>query len=218
MTMSVNGTSTNGISFTTSFAPDPTGTALSPEGLLLYCSSRLQTLDTNIKQYFAQQQTRNGVIGEATKLMEIINHWPTGQKGSKEIVCSPADCQNHANQGNELLDLFRKTNSPEVKRACAEAFQQVTGMSINDFATGNVTPDQIRSAASAERIQPVNLQERTAQIEGIKNTVSNLTKAGEMDMIQLQSLVSQRQLAVQLTTQLLQSLNETSKQVVGNIR
>ena len=60
-------------------------------------------------------------------------------------------------------------------------------------------------------------EERAAQIEAIKNDQSNMTKAGEMNMIQLQSLVSQRQLAVQMTTQLMQTANDTLKQVVGNL-
>jgi hypothetical protein len=45
-----------------------------------------------------------------------------------------------------------------------------------------------------------------------------LTKDSELSMIQLQSVVSQRQLAVQMTTELMSAMNESTKEVAGNIR
>ena len=52
----------------------------------------------------------------------------------------------------------------------------------------------------------------------LKTSGENLSKDSEMQMIQLQALVSQRQLAIQLTTQMMQAMNEGAKGVVSNIR
>lgn len=38
----------------------------------------------------------------------------------------------------------------------------------------------------------------------------------ELNMVQLQSLVSQRQLTVQLTTEMLEQMNQTTKDVIKN--
>ena len=52
---------------------------------------------------------------------------------------------------------------------------------------------------------------------GYHDKLPDLSRGAELYMIELQSLVSQRQLAVQLTTRLLQMLNEMSKQIIGNL-
>jgi hypothetical protein len=52
---------------------------------------------------------------------------------------------------------------------------------------------------------------------GYHDKLPDLSRVAELYMIELQSLVSQRQLAVQLTTRLLQMLNEMSKQIIGNL-
>jgi len=52
---------------------------------------------------------------------------------------------------------------------------------------------------------------------GYHDKLPDRSRGAELYMIELQSLVSQRQLAVQLTTRLLQMLNEMSKQIIGNL-
>jgi len=214
----------SGIPFLTNFAPDPSSVALSPEGLLMYCSSRLEALDTNIKQYFAEQQRRNLGIRDSSKLVEILQSgtWVNGQWGTVEWGEDPNNraghAQNHANKANEILALWRSTESPEVKAACEAAFRQVSGRDLKDFSAEGRTISGAEVLAAAGNIKAVTKEERAAQVEAIKNEQSNMSKAAEMNMIQLQSLVSQRQLAIQLTTQMMQTMHESSKQVLGNIR
>ena len=45
---------------------------------------------------------------------------------------------------------------------------------------------------------------------------SGIGTGAELNMIQLQSLVSQRQLAVQLTQQMMEQMNQTTKDVMKN--
>ncbi len=229
----VSNVQNSGVPFMTSFTPDISTNALSPEGLLMYCSSRLEALDTNIKQYFAEQQRRNAGIRDASKLLEILQSgtWGTGQMGANkpdddnsrnwwgdDPGVRASHAQNHANKANELLDLWRSTESPEVKAACEAAFKQVSGRDLKDFSAKGQTISGDQVLAAAGNIEPVTKEQRMAQVEAIKNEQSSMTKAAEMNMIQLQSLVSQRQLAIQLTTQMMQTMHESSKQVVGNIR
>jgi hypothetical protein len=48
--------------------------------------------------------------------------------------------------------------------------------------------------------------------------VNGGTNGGELAMIQLQSQMSQRQTAIQTTTQMLSSLNSTTKSIINNIK
>ena len=54
-------------------------------------------------------------------------------------------------------------------------------------------------------------------ITAAKNHQSQLNSDAEIDMIHLQSLMSQRQTAVQLTTNIVQSLNDQANKIVANI-
>lgn len=211
------------IPFTTDFAAPAGSTALSPDGLLYYCQSRLGAIDTNIQQYFDDQKTQNAAMQDATKLLSIMHEgtWGTYQKSGKDIAGSPQDLQNHADKANELLDLYRSTASPEIKAKCAALFREVSGHDISEYGApgAKVTSGDIAQAAAIDgRIPEVKEAQRTQELEDIKGTQSDMSKSAEMNMIQLQSLVQQRQLAVQLTTQLMQTMHDTSKQVLGNIR
>ncbi|MET0593810.1 MAG: hypothetical protein ABW133_13995, partial [Polyangiaceae bacterium] len=60
-------------------------------------------------------------------------------------------------------------------------------------------------------------EEMGSLINSTKSLQSDLNSNAELDMIHLQSLMSQRQTAIQLTTNILQSLNEQANKIVANI-
>ncbi|MBX3213572.1 MAG: hypothetical protein KF850_16150 [Labilithrix sp.] len=208
------------ISPATNFAADPSAASLTPGMLLIYCTSRLDAIDQNIEQYFVEQQRRNKELQSMNKGLNALNAgtWNGGHMNSENVAGSDFHQGNHADKANELRDVWLSTDNPDVKKACAEAFKSVSGLDINDYRKTDVTKKDVKASADAGKIHGVGREEWNARVEELKNKQSDLMKAGELDMIKLQSLVSQRQLAVQLTTQLMQTLNETSKQVVGNIR
>jgi hypothetical protein len=220
-TISGIGTNTS-ISSATNFASAGSN-ALSPESLLLYCSSRLEAVDTNIKQYFAEQQKINKGMRDASKLIEIVRDggWVNGQRSPEEIKVNPDLQKCHADKANEILALYRSSDSPEVRAACERAFKQISGLNIGDYGDDPakvVTAQNIAEAVMMNQMPTVTKVERDQLVDSIKDTQSALSKNAEMNMIQLQSLVSQRQLAVQLTTQLMQSQHETTKAPIANIR
>ncbi len=220
MTTVTNVGAKSAIPYTTDFSGDPSCTALTPDGLLDYCSSRLHSLDNNIQQYFTEQQTRNAAVADASKLMSVLQSgtWGSGQLDWSKIQNDPQACGYHADKANEILAVWSSTASPEVKNECAQAFNQVTGLDIASFSGKPVTPADIQASAAAKHINGVDATTREKQIESIKQSQSSMSQSSEMNMLQLQSLVTQRQLAVQLTTQVMQTLHDTTKQVIGNIR
>ncbi|HMI88321.1 MAG TPA: hypothetical protein VK550_29765 [Polyangiaceae bacterium] len=62
-----------------------------------------------------------------------------------------------------------------------------------------------------------NKEEMGSLINATKNHQSELNSDAEIDMIRLQSLMSQRQTAIQLTTNIVQSLNDQANKIVANI-
>ena len=78
--------------------------------------------------------------------------------------------------------------------------------------------DPSKTTLNLDNIHAMDATQWQGFIGGVKSVQDGLTKDSEMSMIQLQSVVSQRQLAIRMTTQLLQTMNESGKQVIGNIR
>lgn len=206
---------------------DPSSTAsLSPELLLLYCTSRLNSLDERINEYFASQQRQKKTMDHASTLSHILGTFGNGVADTKgfnaETVNKTGWLQHHARAANQLLELYCTTDNPDLKAQAASAFQVITGGKLEDFLQdGKPTPinvTDIEQAIASKKLKGASPEQWSARLDDVKNLQSSLSKNSELDMIQLQSLVSQRQLAVQLTTQLLQTLSETAKQIVGNFR
>jgi hypothetical protein len=204
---------------------DPSGqVALSADSLLNYCSSRLETLDTNINQYFAEQQKKNKAMADAAKLVAQVATFFDGVSTNAEIQNNKSTFDGHIGMANGLTAVYANTEDFDVRAKCADAFHAATGKDINQFIKdGKPVPfkaDDLKQSLAANFFGDKRVSRETwnQRIEDIKSVQGNLSKSCEMNMIQLQSLVSQRQMAVQLTTQLMQTMQESSKQVLGNIR
>jgi hypothetical protein len=199
---------------------------LTPDTLLAYCASRLQTLDTEIKERMAGQEARNNGIRDASRLMQLLSGWQ-GHHGSAELKAdtdgAAKDRTNHASEANDILDLYKNTKDAQVKDQCARFFNSLTGQDIHGFVSADgktitkVTPENIKAWADADKIDPCDAPTWQAMVGSVKDMQGDMSKSSELDMIGLQSLVSQRQLSVQLTTQLMQAVNEGPKQAAANI-
>lgn len=185
---------------------------LTPESLLVYCQTRLGSLDDLIKERFDDQQRRAGDMKLAGEVLALVSTWP-------EVTERGAGAEGaHAEMGNKLMEAYNKAGNPELKERIAAVFAKVVGrpMTINGGkAEGAVTPANL-NPDGIKKMDPTSWQ--TFVSAQLKTVQDSLSKDGELSMIQLQSMVSQRQLCIQLTTQVMQTLHETKKTVVGNIR
>lgn len=194
-------------------ATDATHFPFSPESLLYYCSSRLGAIDQQIDRYFKDQQAKNRASKELADVQGVMGAASYQLAGTDPLF----DEAVHAYDANELLKIYRSAQTPEGKAAAATAFEIRSGMNVSQYANGGeVTPADIFEASGA--IKAKDASQWGQVIESFKNKSSELSKSAELNMIQLQSLVSQRQLAIQLTTQLMQSVHESMKGIAGNLR
>jgi hypothetical protein len=70
------------------------------------------------------------------------------------------------------------------------------------------------SALDQNKVVESEMKELCSKVDGIMNDIS---KGAELEMINLQSQVSQRQMAVQMATSMLNKFNEGLMSVAGNI-
>lgn len=196
----------------------PNTSGLTAEGVMTYCASRLNSLDALIKSRFSEQQKRNGALKEAGDVIARLNGWTIVAKGES---LDPKGKEIHRGYAAGLAAMYNNTTDPEVKNKIADAFKMVTGNNL--VVAPNGKAEDWQTTAGNLTLNLPGIEEVTAAqwqgfIGGVKTVQDGLTKDSELSMIQLQSIVSQRQLAVQMTTQMLQTMHESSKQVVSNIR
>ncbi|HSO36601.1 MAG TPA: hypothetical protein VLT33_28945 [Labilithrix sp.] len=209
-------TSTNAVPSTTTIDSPPTG--LTADGVLTYCAARLNSLDAMIQSRFAEQQQRNAGLKEAGDLITKLSSWSFVAEGTGLKEDAKAG---HQGMGADLAALYNKTNDPQVRQQIEKAFAIVTGKNMVMDGYGKAADFQLdpsKVTLDVNNIHAMTVEQWSGVVNGVKSVQDGLTKDSEMSMIQLQSVVSQRQLAIQMTTQLLQTMNESSKQVIGNIR
>jgi hypothetical protein len=216
----------------------PPNVYLTPEALMTYCQTRLSELDTQIKAAFAEQQraqkagrclrealscvgncaaygfkTQDGhagvdMIGNLQcQINQVGENTPEGKR-LKELQLTIAS---EIDPSNNLRNLL--AGDPNV--AYAQYWSRVgpsgdlQGKTDQEVIKGLNFPDPGGRQIDGKRVQQ--------WVEDLKGIQADINAGTELGMIQLQSIMSQRQTALQLTTNLVQALGDQMKQIAANI-
>jgi hypothetical protein len=164
---------------------------LTPDALMVYLSTRMNGLDAQIDDIFASQQKNDAVRQVLNRIKALLNQ--LNETDGKH------DDENGAVQALEDLvrnDLF--AIDPALSKQLEVDLRQ----------PGHILEGHETSYLS-EEIDPTR--------QYIDNVMGDLESSSQMHMIRLQSLMSSRQTAVSLSTNLVAALGETSKSIANNI-
>jgi hypothetical protein len=189
-------------------------TYLTPDSLVAYCDSRLSSLDTQMQSIFNEQQQNATTTESLDNLATKLNDLPAPNTASP----------------------------PTITMSLAQ-YQAVVGgyyQSIDQLSTTNGTPGQeftngVQTALGAELEQDresihqnstfytdgtvtVTASTITNVSQNLKTYTSNLNSDSQTQMINLQSMMSQQQTAVELSTNLLQTMSQTAQNTVSNMK
>jgi hypothetical protein len=174
----------------------PTCMSLSPDSLLAYCESRLQSLDDQMTTIANSQQKNAKTTTDINAIADALNDLPASSSSSSNSTVDVSDA-NH----NAVVDAYQVAIKDAGKST--PLGQQL----LNDqkaFETnihgGKLSSDQL-----------------TQLTTNLKNDTATLNSNSETTMITLQSLMSQRQTAIQLTTNLVQSLGDQANDIAKNV-
>jgi hypothetical protein len=172
--------------------PIPDTTNLSPDAMILYCQTQLDGLDSKIRGLMAAQRKSTDDQNAINAALQTFNKYPNGDMrdgGNAQM------CQDLENALNAALDKVGR-DTPAGQRL-QDVLNQVHATGLGDD----------------KRIAPEEMQ---GFVSDLKNIGSDLSSNAEINMVEIQSNVSTRQTTVQLTTNIVQSLGETSKLIAGN--
>jgi hypothetical protein len=211
-----------------------TGDGLTPDALFSYCSARINGIDAQVKEAFAQQQQNNDTQAAIGDLMASLNQAITGgTDGSNNFIqanigwywnaINKAGGPNTA-EGQKLFQQMQtfchKADTSPSCPLCAVASDpncaNFKGMMAGAFGNDkSFIQDHLQGQFGQNGVVDKDVIDTT--VKDLQNDSDELGKGGELMMIKLQSLMSQRQLAVQITTNLIQTLHDSSKSIVQNI-
>lgn len=193
---------------------------LSPNALLAYCGTQMQQIDSQIQKTFADQQKQNLEQQTINQALQVLQGCADGTLDSNGKYGTNADqCRSMEKALEQTISTIEEI---DPNAACLQQLKQIhdnimaTGTGPNDPKLGhgyyvgpndgNPTPDDTISST-----------EMSGFINALQNVGSGLNSDAQLRMINIQSLVSQQQTAVELTTNIMQSLDDATKKVVENI-
>ncbi len=170
---------------------------LSPDALMTYCQTRLNGIDSQVKEYFGQQKKSNDDRAAINDALAVLNNYSAGfmQDGNHSAEC--------AKLHDALLQAIEKVGGN------TDAGRRLTAVLARVDDTGR---DGVRVDGGK-----ISSDEMKAFIDDVKGIQTDLGASSELGMIQLQSLMSQRQVAIQLCTNLVQSLGDQQNKICANV-
>ena len=178
---------------------------LSPDALMSYCATRLRGIDDQVQAAFAKQQTANAdssVLGALADDQSFTI--PTDDKMNLDPGCndklSTGETANQ--QASEavaaLKEAAQKVSDPRTAQALLQAADKLQS-DIDDKKTINGADFKTLTSGAVQQIQ------------------QDLNSGAELSMINLQSLMSQRQQAIQVCTNLVQSFGDQVNKIADNV-
>ena len=204
--------------------PLPTNVAvgsLTSDDLMTYCATQLNQLDGNIKQHMAQQQQARVQADKLGKLKAIM----TGQIGAgdssrkAEVIKALKEAYDSLDPHDPRRD---KLNDTFCRFMDTATYNDSSETRVTDGARYNlltITDEQVGRIASngtnGNEVTDPEMQRFAADIEPM---ASDVGKRAELAMIDLQAMISQRQMAVQMTTQMISKINEAQMAIISQIK
>jgi hypothetical protein len=212
-------------------------TYLTPEALMVYCQTRLQGIDSQVQAAMTTQQNINWEQGQVGSLLNEISNDSAAAAGG--VMSNPAECQTLSQSIEDLItqiqakdpgcsqlaqleqlhDAVMATGSgpyytPNPDPSKPQVFHgYYNGGNSADPPTGQNPPSNVNS----DHDNQMGTNELTNFTNTLNNINSSLGSGAEMGMINIQSLMSDRTTAIQLTTSILQSCDDGLSKIADNI-
>lgn len=194
---------------------------LSPDALMAYCQSRLDSIDGQVQASFGDQQQN------ATALQQI-DQFADQLKGVDGADQKGADCTKLEKSFYAMIQSISASDPscPALSTLTAAynqmvysgdggaAFNHSTDPSDPDFINKDQYPLDTSSQQGDKILGATELQ---GFAQTLTDAAGSLNSNSELQMVQLQSLMSQRQTAISLTTNLVQSLGDQANKIADNI-
>lgn len=183
--------------------------AITPDALLLYCQSKLNDLDNQMQAQFQKQKQYRAGTAAVNDLISIFNEPANTAKGidGRCIGNGGVDPKTYEDRIDAAFARALDSLPPGPERTQIEEAQKKWKAGFHD-RTGQGPDD-----GGWEFVFTAG--ECKALADSLTNVSKSLSSSAELDMINLNSLMSQRQTAIQMCTGMVNSLGEGPKAIAA---
>jgi hypothetical protein len=201
--------------------PDAVAEDLSPDALMAYCQTRLDSIDGQVKASFDDQQKNASATAQIDQVIAYLKQYD-GADQTDPAVCTQLETHfqglitNLKNTDPDCPALPALTQAYNSMVWSGDGGAQFTGSSSTgpDFIDDGKYPPDMTTKKGDNKL---GTQELQGYVQTLTDAAGSLNSNSELGMVQLQSLMSQRQTAVTLTTNLVQSLGDQENKIADNI-
>jgi chromosome segregation ATPase len=203
MTMpSCNGINTSAANAANILNADTVGSypgALTPDALMIYLQTRLESVDNQINQIFDQQQKMEKIRSLLNKIQDELNKLnDKAEQGQLQGTKHGGGPQDYEAKIEGLLDQIAELDPHLADQMRTDMRSEGQILWVEDGLYWS--------------------QEVSTSKDYVNSMLKDIEASAQMNMIRLQSMMSSRQTAIQLSTNLINNLHEGAKSIVGNIR
>ena len=205
---------------------------------MVYCETRLQGIDSQVQTAMTAQQNSDW---EQSQIGGILSTLATdsASTGANGIMNNPTECQNieqsletlitqiqardpgcsQLGQLEQLHDTIMATGTgPYTVSGTTHGYYYGSTAAAGDAPNGPTPSSSVQSGGNqAGPDGQISTGEFTGFTNTLNNINSNLSSGAELGMINIQSLMSDRTTAIQLTTSILQSYDDGVQKIADKI-
>jgi hypothetical protein len=190
---------------------------------MAYCQSRLDSIDGQVNTLFNEQQQNASATQQIDGFIsELKNYESSGD------VKDAATCKKLESDFQSLILSLKKSDPtcpelPTLTKTYNTMVWSGDGGAKHAGSSDPTDPDFIdRGLYPEDRLGPqgdgiLSSQELEGYAQTLSDAAGNLNSDAELGMVHIGSLMSQRQTAVTLTTNLVQSLGDQTNKIADNI-
>jgi hypothetical protein len=179
--------------------------SLTPDALLTYCATQLQSIDENIQEFMTAQKA---MLAKKEILQQLKKDLAGSNTVNKLKHAEDANKKNVAEAYKQAYDKLIE-NYPELAADLNAKFQE--WFPNGDLSTGNLDTTGNKAPTSSD-------SEFQEKVEHVQNMIDNLGSNMELNMIRLQSEISKRGTVIQLTTNMLDKQAKSLDQIAANYK
>ena len=197
---------------------------MSIEELLAYCQIQMDDIDNELRLRMANQQKLNkdrSVLSQAQNVLESYDD-PTVQDAEKIVSDLKKVIEDSGLPPNDparrKIEKTIKQLESKIPSNMGELKEKAKRADVNILKQGGVMEAMEAMEARAQLEVPIGKADY-AQLSGeIKNAVDDIKDESTMRMLSLQSLVSKRQTAIQLITNMISKFNQSALSIANNVK
>jgi hypothetical protein len=196
--------------------PSEFDAGLSPDALMAYCQSRLDSIDGQVRTSFEDQQKSTNEINQIDQALSALKTYASN--GTTDgATCTALE----NNLASVISDIKNTDPSCAALPALTQTYNNMVWSGTGgtnggpQFIDGDKYPPQHVGEKSGDN--DLSGDEIQSYIESLTGATATLNSGSELEMVNLQSLMSQRETAISLTTNLVESLGDQESKIADNI-